>query len=586
MDRAIQKQREAREALENQMRVLRESADIRMNMPFDTSLMAAASGFLKPTKTGSFGESLGYAAEAYASDADKALLRKQQAAKQQLELAQAEQAMGSKNLEFEHMLKMAGIDPSRATTLAGPTALSPQAGTTAGGAPAASGTASQAAPAQTYGQTGAPNEMPPITDRDITTAYAISKEHGDKIAAIAKAQREDLIFNEGNVFSRSQRKFLEVTPPNEKPGEFDFGPAGARKTSPEVYREYRKILGTGDQDKLYDFYVRQGWLSGAAKSAGTAPAGQPPKGNAPTAALSDKTEKNPFGLPAAFESEYDKEQRKRLEAIEDAAKKESRVAIEAQRAKTGEERASSLINRGETAPTIRAIAKDMNSLATSNPRVFDLLQRPEISDRFARFLKEGLQAGQFGSFSIPTEILAQNKYNDITTKDLEALQMYSQASARLVTELRKQSRVPGEGATSESEGKLYATVEALPSDSSRVIRLKSELLELRTDFDEKAAQLWVNWRDDHPGKSFDNFRLHSPEFKALRSAFDKALDDRRKANAELLGGKPKEQAKPAAPQSAPPTAAPAGNRPNERVIGGTVWERKPDGSWNNTGRKP
>jgi hypothetical protein len=217
-----------------------------------------------------------------------------------------------------------------------------------------------------------------------------------------------------------------------------------------------------------------------------------------------------------------------------------------------------------------------------------LLQRPEISDRFARFLKEGLQAGQFGSFSIPTEILAQNKYNDITKNDLEALQMYSQASARLVTELRKQSRVPGEGATSESEGKLYATVEALPSDSSRVIRLKSELLELRTDFDEKAAQLWVNWRDENPGKSFDNFRLHSPEFKSLRSAFDKALDERRKANAELLSGKPREQAKPAATQSAAPTAAPtaAGNKSNERVIGGTVWERKPDGSWNNTGRKP
>jgi hypothetical protein len=597
MDQAIQKQREARDALEKQMKILRESADIRINMPFDTSLMAAAAGFLKPTKTGSFGESAGYAAEAYAADADKALLRKQQAAKQQLEFAQAEQAMGTKNLQFEHLLKLAGVNPANATTLVAPSSTTPLPQGPAGGAPTASGPASgpapQAAPAQTYGQTGAPNEMPPISDRDITTAYSISKEHGDTIAAIAKSQREDLIVNEGNVFSRSQRRFLNVTPPNQKPQKYDYAKAGGRETTPDVYAEYRQILKTGTEKDLWDFYRREKWVAGEfpgsqasasapaanlAQSAGAGTTGEAKPGKPST--------DNPFGLPTKFESEEDKKIRERAEAIEDAATKESRTAIEKQRATTGEERASSLINRGEIAPTIRALAKDMNSLATSNPRVFDLLQRPEISDRFAKFLKEGLQVGQFGSFSIPVEILAQNKYNDITEKDLQALQMYSQASARLVTELRKQSRVPGEGATSESEGKLYATVEALPSDSSRVIRLKSELLELRTDFDEKAAQLWVNWRDDHPGKSFDNFRLHSPEFKALRSSFDKALDERRKANSELLSNKPKEETKPTVQRPAAPTATPAAGKSNERVIGGTVWERKPDGSWSNTGRKP
>jgi hypothetical protein len=86
MDRAIQKQREAARALEAQTALLRQSYDARMNLPFDTSLMAAAAGFLKPTKTGSFGESAGYAAEAYAADAEKAQLRKQQAEKQKKNL--------------------------------------------------------------------------------------------------------------------------------------------------------------------------------------------------------------------------------------------------------------------------------------------------------------------------------------------------------------------------------------------------------------------------------------------------------------------------------------------------------------------
>jgi hypothetical protein len=40
----------------------------RQNMPFDPALMALAKGLLAPTKTGSFGESFGYGASAYAEE--------------------------------------------------------------------------------------------------------------------------------------------------------------------------------------------------------------------------------------------------------------------------------------------------------------------------------------------------------------------------------------------------------------------------------------------------------------------------------------------------------------------------------------
>ena len=596
MAKAIDEQRKVAAALKQQTALLAESYGRRTEMPFDTSLMAAASGFLKPTKTGSFGESAGYAAEAYAADADKAALRKQQAAKAQLELAQQQQAMGTKNLEFEHMLQMAGYDPKNATTLTGGAGSAPApaiapsgaAGEapTAGAPPSAAPVAGAAPvarpPASSVGQTGATNELPMISDRDITTAYAISKEHGDKIAAIAKMQREDLVVNEGNVFSKSQKKFLDVTPPNEKASEFDFGPAGPRKTTPDVFREYQKIIKTGTDEDLTNFYIKNRWLAGkpsGGTASGTTPAGTPPAGGAPAG--------GGLGLPTKFKSEEEKRQ----EAIDDAATKEARVALEAARAKTGEERASTLINRGEGAPTLRAISKDMDAYATSNPRIFDLLQGPGIGDRFAKFVEAGLQAGQFGSFSLPVTILAQNKKLGITTEDLQALQMFAQASAKLTTEMRRASRVPGEGATSESEGKLYATVEALPSDSAKVIRLKTELLGLRTDFDERAAQLWVDWRDQNKGKSFDNFRLHSPEFKELRNNYDKALDARREANAEYFSGK-KTQATPQVKRddatkldATGNPATPSAGKPNERVIGGFIWERQPDGGWNNTGRK-
>ena len=160
--------------------------------------------------------------------------------------------------------------------------------------------------------------------------------------------------------------------------------------------------------------------------------------------------------------------------------------------------------------------------------------------------------------------------------------MFAQKSAQLTVELRRSSRVPGEGATSESEGKLYSQVEALPSDTARVIGLKSELLALRTDYDKAAATLWVDWREQNPGKSFDKFRLSSDEFKTLRKSYDSTLEAVRKANTDLLRSAP--PAAGAAP-STTPSGQPAGSRGNERVIDGYIWERDDKGGWNNTGRK-
>ena len=150
--------------------------------------------------------------------------------------------------------------------------------------------------------------------------------------------------------------------------------------------------------------------------------------------------------------------------------------------------------------------------------------------------------------------------------------------------MRKASRAPGEGATDKKEGELYAAVEALPTDTARVIGLKSELLILRSDFDRMAAELWVDWREQNPNKSFDKFRLASKEYKELRNGYEDALDRVRKANAQMLGTANPSQRQESNPPSNPPASS--GGRGDTRVIDGTIWERQPDNSWKNTGRKP
>jgi hypothetical protein len=61
-------------------------------LPFDPKMMALAQGFLAPTQTGSFGESLGYAAKGYSEAAQAEEKSAQERAALRLQLAQGELA--------------------------------------------------------------------------------------------------------------------------------------------------------------------------------------------------------------------------------------------------------------------------------------------------------------------------------------------------------------------------------------------------------------------------------------------------------------------------------------------------------------
>ena len=201
MERALRNKRAQEEALNSQIEALKNSLDSRMKPAFDPALMAAASGFLRPTKTGGFGESAGYAAEAYASETDKELARRQAVDKAKLELAQKQAQMQTQNLMFEHQMQMAGYDPKELTTLVN----GPASGSTLGGAPAG-GAPTEGAPAAKR----APREPRMITERDIAMAYAVSPEYGKQVMEQAKFQQDDLISTPQGVISKRSRQAVDT----------------------------------------------------------------------------------------------------------------------------------------------------------------------------------------------------------------------------------------------------------------------------------------------------------------------------------------------------------------------------------------
>jgi hypothetical protein len=540
MARALRNKRAQEEALNSQIEALKNSLDSRMKPAFDPALMAAASGFLRPTKTGGFGESAGYAAEAYASETDKELARRQAVDKAKLELAQKQAAMQSQNLMFEHQMQMAGYDPKELTTLVtGPAGGSPLAGAPVGGAPTEGAPAAGGAPAR------APREARPITERDIQMAYAISPEYGKQVMEQAKFQQDKFMSTAQGVIRKDTGKAVDTGLETTIETSIPF--VGVEKVTQGQLAEIKQLnkqFPPGHPqraDQFARFYSANG-IGGTSYT--------PPEDGKPSSAESS--------MRTSSQRELDRK-----------AEEETQKA----RITKSEERASVLIDRGQAADNTKQIALDMSAYADSNPRVFQLMQTATLKDAVLRSIEK-----MGAPLNIDPRTILQYKLED---KDIEALQMFAQKSAQLTVELRKASRAPGEGATTESEGRLYAQVEALPTDTARVIGLKSELLALRTDYDKAAATLWVDWREQNPGKSFDKFRLSSDEFKALRKSYDSTLEAVRKANTDLLSTK----APSATPQAKPPSGQPAGGRSNERVIDGYIWERQPDDSWKNSGRK-
>lgn len=519
MLKAARTLREQQQALNTQMELMRKSAETRMNPPFDPALMAAASGFLRPTKTGGFGESAGYAAEAFAAETEKDLLRKQANDKAMLERLQQQQKMQNQSLLFENELRMAGYSPEEITTLStGP----------AGGAAPAGGSAAGADTAR--GAISAPRQSRPITEQDIRITSMLDTEKGKQLMELAKFQRDKFMSTPQGLVSKDTGKAVDTG--LEVSLEKNVPYLGSEKITQSQDQAIKALkgkypLGHPDRENAFAQYYASEGLGGGGIKYTPAVEGKPASSS---------------GLKSAGERETERKAEEETQKL---------------RITKGEERASTLIDRGQAADTTKQIALDMSAYAESNPRVFQLMQTATLKDAVLRSIEK-----MGAPLNIDPRTILQYKLQD---KDIEALQMFAQKSAQLTVELRKASRAPGEGATTESEGRLYAQVEALPTDSARVIGLKSELLALRTDYDKAAATLWVDWREQNPGKSFDKFRLSSDEFKALRKSYDSTLEAVRKANTDLLRTAPKAENTPESKPESKPSTPPANETPLERL---------------------
>lgn len=531
-EKAVADRAAASKELEKQINVLRAGLERRMTPAFDPALMKLASGFLKPTRTGSFGESAGYAAEGYADENEKQIARDAQIQKMHLELLEKQQALRSQSAIDQFTLNRFGNKAPAGmmqTPQGAPAA--PQeapAGAPMGGAtaPKQSGAMSlmpgQMPTSQPVGRTsptGGSIEMPPITDAQIAEANLIdpSGKLAKQLTEEAKLQREDVIMIDGKPYSRATRQFLPGSP--DTMIDRDFGRyVGTKKVPMWFAAQYDAVKSQALQQNrpelVFDFLKKH-----------------------------DMIEKPRTGDSGKPEYESVDEKKRREELIQERAKSQ-----------IGEEKGqiAALETNARTARDTSNLTKDIRATAESNKTAFDLLNSPGIADAVKRAAERGITAGSLGNFSIPTRELESYKLSD---SDRQALQLLAQKMSQLTVQFRKSARAPGEGATTESEGRLYADLGALPSDTAKVIRLKMEALDEKAKYDQQVFMAWSKF-SKNPENTYRDFLASAYEPNAplnnINEAYDARLEKMRKNNADLFRTSPKApESKPSASSSAP-----------------------------------
>ena len=490
-ERALADRAAASKELEKQINVLRAGLERRMTPAFDPALMKLAAGFLKPTRTGSFGESAGYAAEGLADENEKQVLRQQAIDKMNMELLEKQRALSQANL----------IDEYRMRQMGGMTSGEPQATQRprmgVGEAPAPQGAPMEA-------PKGAPARSPepsfsgrPITQRDIDFADLIDPTGAESKRLIERAklgfEGQKVDIERAKLEQGERRKVTPYMLPKEI--EMDRNEFEAYKAKLAEYRN------SNNPQVLLDFYDQMGYLP--PESVPKRTPGAPSIPGAPRAEIS---------LPKTAEE-------KEIEKAASQKRNEELIKADAeQRAK---------LNSGRDTAQERLIAANsIYGIASSadTGKVFDLFSKPNIRNALIEATSgPGGVRVPLGTVQIaalkPALLRASG---DPKLVDAAMMVLSNSTMLNLQNTISLMSK---QGAITEGERALIANLAPnVWEDSRKTAMAKSQLIQARAEFDRDVAEDYNAWAKKNPSKYVDDFK-ESREYKDLYKHYNKVTGD-------------------------------------------------------------
>lgn len=538
---------EANRVYQDALRKLNESLDLRKNRTFDPMLLAAAQGFLAPTKTGSFMESLGRVAGSVGEAQEKSIAEQQQEAQQRLAVAQSglelerlrqrERILGGGNLGMSGMPSAGGLPgpatpgapagpamPAGPVSAAGPaTPGAPAAGGLPGALPTGGGLPSMRPPPGFEGIQGvqvAPPDPDFITpERYIQAAMLDPKKSAQDILKEAQeiAQKR---YHESEVGVRDRATGLFYAYPKGELVEREINGATYKVDSRtaallDMYRANNDPRYWGLADRVIKGPDRPGAASGAASGAA------PGAGDETTAGLRSEGQKQ--------------------------AEEEERKARASKLGTKAAEREASVTQNDRTARQIYGITGRVGNYLGESQNYFGIFQRPGLMSAVGNFVSQGVQTPG-GSINFPgLQQAVTQLMPGASQRDLDNIQKAAADLAEMEL-LFTRIYLQGQGQVTEGERRIVQRIPGGVSNSPEVLRTRLNLLKERSQFDMDVAAAWDVWEKQNPGKSFLRFE-RSEMYKDLEKKFEERIADM-------------EKRMPAIPSSQrpPQTARPGTNR--------------------------
>ena len=519
-------QQEARDILAN-----------RQNRLFDPTMLAMAQGFLAPTKTGGFGESLGNVAAAVAPAQAAEEKRTMDMARMRMELAQQglQTSIQGQNAQQDADLlaRMTGGAPKPAMPAmpapvqggapppAGNAMALPSAAPTAPTAPAQppAGGLAQAAPvvvspvapqssplaqvapqlatAQPAGQQLFPAQ-PSTWDQD-ETAFAMAQRRGGKpMGEIMKEIEENrrknkVVTTAGTTDIKSGQFFGQYDPTPVETYIHGFG-------SVKIPATQAKELGLAKDADEY---------AAIAKRIMQGPKTPPPPNATPTGTA-------PAGAPLQRPTTA------QAEATAEELKAEAKVNAE-NRAK----RTSLALDKVEPAIEVRSVAQTAKSLANQEgaEKVFGIFEKPTIRAALGKMVDEGSftpvgfrDAMVALNVKFNIEQKANEKGDDYERRKQDILDRYYQMGTQVArAKFEASTLAKGQGAFSDGERRMFADTTINTKMSVNSLNKTADMLIARANFAESLADKITD-----TNLSYDKFR-RTPEYQKMLKSYESRL---------------------------------------------------------------
>jgi hypothetical protein len=594
----LQKQAsESQQALDQHRERLMSLMGSRQQMPFDPRLMALATGLLAPTKTGSFGESAGYGLGAYREEVERQMKREQEEAKlaYELEVGAQQQKRKLLGLEMFNALPAEGELPAPAAPAPAPEAPVELA---AAPAPAAAPSAAPAPKKPTAEEVATilpelslpaipRNMIARMTDEQIAAAQYLDPDLGKVLNDYRTAFRQgrelqikevDLQkgLRELKVKEQSVKRFLPGVGATEMPMSFwdALGKAENFDQIQSLYKKYNLPLNVVTGTDGVPRFMSEGEIE-LNKERGKARFSQAPI-EVPIPELGtgkyiiDRVTYDDYRLAKtkggkALQKFFDENFPEANIAIPSAGgvagakvtsvgerKAEEAGAEETAKleAKTSSEKKANIISMGDNARERVLLAEQLNKFATdpSKAKIMAILERATPESALGKMLSEGISVGTL-RVGLPQlrEAVIQVGGSE---KDVRNFQQLANIYTQLM--MMNGNYFAGQGAVSDYERRMQQQMGGTVQDTPVVAQARSQYVITRARFDKAVSNMFQDWLESNPGKTYDQFKRKSAQYQKLEETYAnrvRAIGDR--FFPDLSIGQPAEPRTQNAPARAP-----------------------------------